>query len=314
MTKNYDCVEISRISLPKIPVTKASNKVVEYLASTIKHGVIHDAAVVVVVASPEGSRFVIVDRLDVYEAAKKHGLKKINVLIVPMDVDPLVTHLRHTSVKGVVNPIKKRRALVGLEQSDSVKRQLLQMERYYLQLMTMTIPRKTEASLEKLIDALILVGVQVLPPLKFIKVLLNFSAEEQLKVLQSIFKIRNTCTVENFSWPDKAIMLWLIDPDVNTHKTIGHKQAIATQFQCPGCNKELSYTTKGVEVLVDHGSYHMSHTLGEDTITLHSKDVQDIIEDPSKKTNIHVLKVDDLSKLSLNKKMPAIVIFDNHRV
>jgi len=308
MTVKTKCVDISLVSLPEMVVTKTPNSVINYLGKTIKNGIIPDPAIIVL----KDSQFVLVDRIDVYEAALKNNLKKLNVVVIPTNTSPLITHLLHT-VRGVVNPIKKVNALQNQSMHETV-RELLQMDKYYVKLMSMSIPEKTEKILEALIDELIAVGITVPPTLKFLRTLLDHSIEEQKKILKILGDTSTSFSVDTFSWPDKATLLYMLYPENRIRQAVGHKLPHSTPFKCPGCDKDFNYTSKGVEVLVDKGDYQLSEVLGEKSITLKPGDIQNLIEDPSKEMNIHVLNVDDISKLSMDKKIPVIILFDNHRI
>ena len=237
-------VDISEIIIPEDVVIHVSAKRIETISKAF--GTESEILFFVIAVKGDNGKYSLVDRYDVYMAAKKCNSKKIRTLVVS-DYDDNIKAQLILSQKHFPNPATVIRIIEPFVQQHGLKKtlQMFYLDSYFEKMHAAGLDATVLGSIESVINHAHGLGVRsVIPVQLFEELVRHGSVQNQQNILermQSFIDVQRS----KFRWPHKEFFLMLTEElpqKASSQKKEKKAEAAARFFDCTKCGASHTVT------------------------------------------------------------------------
>ena len=202
MIRKLTSIPISDIVIPDVIVTETSKNQVSFISESLndKSELFFVTVLKNNTSNNNTSKYILVDRYDVYLAAVSSKIKEISAVIISSESDCTKTHLQIT-VKSVINPIKIINSMrpyveeYGLDEAIN----MLHLGTDFAQMYKLELSQGILDKLDGMVSDLSDCGVRSAVPLTLFTFISQLEEKQQLALIKSL-KNMTTKPDSNFRW------------------------------------------------------------------------------------------------------------------
>jgi len=305
-------ISINKIHTPEIIITHTPKWLLDSIIDTAKKydNEVQDPITVI----KKGSKYFIIDKFELYEAALSIKQKTIRISISNSKYDPLVAHIIATS-KAKINPIRKVRAIRSMlvdTNTNDLLAKTLRLDAYYSLLLGISLKPKIELMLEKILDHAISIGIaNTKPQIKFFEVIA--ASEHPAQIIENIYPEFPGCNKSNFLW---SIILAEMADEPKTKK-IGKDLPHQRDFKCECGIRYLIQDNNKAEIMLETEKFlQIMSAKGDVTHTINyiPEKLSRYIGSPEQPASFKFSSLDDAAKKFKGKQFKVIVLANREEI
>jgi len=229
-------IPISDVVIPSTVITETAKNELSFISESLNE----KSELFFVTVISYNKKYTLVDRYDVYLAARQSKIKEIPALIISSKHDCMQSHFQIT-MKSVLNPVKiinSMRAYVeefGLD--DTVKK--LHLHSDFAQMYQLELDQEILDSLDSMISSLCAIGVRTSVPLTLFIFTSKVNEKQRPIFINSLYNMVKESN-RHFRWPHNTYLRKLeMGDDITPKKTPEKKLQIPEiKFSCQTCDTQ----------------------------------------------------------------------------
>lgn len=300
-------VSMSKIHTPEIVITATPKWLLNSIVDTAKKekdNAVQDPITVI----KKGTKYFIIDKFELYEAALMTKQKTIKISISNSTHNPLVAHIIATS-HAKINPIRKIRAIRSMLEGSGANDLLaktLRLDSYYSMLLGVYFTAKIELMLEKIIDHAISIGIANTEPLfKFFKTIKDSKNPSQ--IIENIYPLFEGCNKNNFFW--STVIAEIVDEP--KEKKLGKDLPHDRKFECKCGINYLITDGNTAEIMLERDNFIQIMSVEGDVsrpVNYFPEQLSKYIGNPQQPVSFKFQSLDDAAKKFKGKKFKIIIL------
>lgn len=305
------CIPINKIHTPEIIITHTPKWLLDSIIDMAKKYDNNIQEPIIVIK--DGSKYCIIDKFELYEAALSIKQKTIRISISHSKYTPLVAHIIATS-KAKINPIRKIRAIrlmLADYNANDLLAKTLRLDAYYSLLLGISYTSKIESMLEKILDHAISIGItNTEPQIKFFEIIA--ASKHPVQIIQNIYLLLAGCNKSNFLW--STIIAEITD---EPKKKIGQNLPHDRDFKCTCGIHYLIRDNNKAEIMLETKKYLQIMSAEGDVshpINYIPEKLSKYIGSPEAPASFRFTSLDDAAKKFKGQQFKVIVLANREEI